>query len=136
MRRAIRAMLVVSAASLVVVLGGLGAVRYRLGDSTVHVQLSNPTEKAIRLVELTYSCGERRLKVVEADPPPGSLTNYFFAACGESSYRVHLTLADGSTVVSRGANVEPGYRMTELFDGSAIATSYGSDFHLVQKMAR
>lgn len=121
-RRPVRALVAILGVCLAFALGVLTAARHQLGDPIVQVQLENEVEKPIKLVELTYSCGDRRVKVSESDPPAAKLHHYFFVSCGDGSYRLHVTFDDGRSVASQGTYVQPGDKTVEVLDGSTITT--------------
>jgi hypothetical protein len=125
LRRLLRAAVVLTVVGVVYGLGVATAVFLGFGDSAAFVELHNPHGYPIQAVEVSYSCGSRQITLTDSQPPKRSTIGYGLSLCGDGSYRIQVTHENGSLLNSKGAYVQPGYRMIETIEGNRIETTYG-----------
>jgi hypothetical protein len=76
-------------------------------------------------VEVTDSCGDRQITLTDSQSRKRPIIKFGLSLCGDSEYRIRVTHDNGSSLRSKGAYVQPGYRTIEKFEGNRIETQYG-----------
>lgn len=124
MRRLIRTGAILVLAAVVFLLGAATATTRGWGQASALIDVRNASGAPLRSIEIAFeTCGGRKARITESAPPPDAVLAYAIALCGEGGYTIQATLADGSTVSSRGAYLENGYRVTEVVERTGITTT-------------
>jgi len=102
--------------------GAITAIVFHLGSPIVTVQLKNSSSQKIASVHLDHEYGSLSVTNIE----PGGSRKVRFYSPGESSYKIKVIFANGSTISGGAGYVEAGYGVTEVITDTLIK----SDFQL------
>lgn len=86
----------------------------------VRVTIINESGKTIKKVKLEHENGTYEITKLQDK----NETKVIFRNAGEGSYKVTANFENDSTISSKGAYIEGGYRMTETITNTEIKTTY------------
>lgn len=106
-------------------IGGYFITKYLFTSETispdyVRVTIVNSSGQTIKKVKLEHENGTCEIsKLLDKTE-----TKVIFRNAGEGSYKVTASFENDSTLTSKGAYIEGGYRMTETITKTEIETTY------------